>query len=225
MILTAMQGLMAAGGGGGGSDPYWANVVSLLHFDDSGDPWKDEKGIVWSANGAPALDVSNKKFGASSILLNGSSYLSAADAGFAFGTGDFTIEAWWYDGGNANNGIFSNRLASTHAGTVGLAAISGSGYYVQNNDSATLASVGVPVFSFGHVALSKISGVIRFFNNGVLGGTYADTRNLTDATFFLGAYYSASFCLYGNIDEFRVTKGVGRYLSNFTPPASAFPNS
>jgi hypothetical protein len=48
-------------------------------------------------NGSARLDTSIKKFGASSLYLDGnSSYLSVSDGpDFDFGTGDFTVDFWW----------------------------------------------------------------------------------------------------------------------------------
>lgn len=211
---------------GAGGDPHWANVVSLLHFDDPGDPWKDEKGVIWTANGSPVLDTTNKKFGASSLGLNGSSHLSASDAGFAFGTGDFTLECQLLNGGNANKGVMSTVLSGAHTGAVGLAIESGTRYFVQNNNTSTQSAATTIPASFQHVAVVRASGQIRLYQNGNLLGTFiADTRNLTATNFYLGGYFSTSFRMLGNIDEVRITAGVARYTANFTPPTAAFPNS
>lgn len=83
------------GGGGGGTDPYWANVSSLLHFDGSGATLVDEKGKTWTCNGGATQSTSSPIVGTASALFGTSSsdYIySQSSSDFAFGTGDFTIE-------------------------------------------------------------------------------------------------------------------------------------
>jgi len=41
----------------------------------------------------------------------------------------------------------------------------------------------------------------------------------------IGGYYNTSYLYQGYLDELRITKGVARYTSNFTPQTSEFPNS
>src|SRR5690606_34123168 len=79
------------------TDPYWSSVSSLLHFNGSNGSttFTDEKGVGWTASGDAEISTAQSKFGGSSLSLDGTGdWLDASNAGFTFGTGDFTIEAW-----------------------------------------------------------------------------------------------------------------------------------
>jgi hypothetical protein len=84
-----------------------------------------------------------------------------------------------------------------------------------------------------HVAVSRVSGQIRLFINGIMQGlpvADANTYFAATATTALmtqrdngGAV--ANTGMLGWLDEFRLTKGVGRYTANFAPPTAAFPRN
>ena len=90
------------GGGGGARDPYFSNVVSLMHFDGANGSkvFTDQiAGRTWTNFGTDiAISTAQSKFGGAS--LNGgninSNYLvsDTPASDFTFGTGDFTIELW-----------------------------------------------------------------------------------------------------------------------------------
>jgi hypothetical protein len=69
------------------------------------------------------------------------------------------------------------------------------------------------------------------FIDGVQYGTTAtDSTNMTGSTVALqigclpyGLPTRYHF-LNGRFDDIRISKGVGRYIANFTPPTSAFSN-
>lgn len=81
--------------------------------------------------------------------------------------------------------------------------------------------------TWAHVALSRVSGTTRLYVDGIEKGSWADSTNYLTAPLRIGrsAFASASAEDFsGQVDEFRVTKGIGRYSANFTVPASAYPN-
>ena len=64
--------------------------------------------------------------------------------------------------------------------------------------------------------------------NGVLQTATATSINsLPRSQFLMGsASNNASTTgINGYLDDFRITKGVARYIANFTPPTSAFPHA
>lgn len=90
---------------------------------------------------------------------------------------------------------------------------------------------GLPVFyPWMHVALCRASNNWRIFVDGVQSGvTVGSSINLDNSASAIlqsGSYNSTRNSSEGSAfyyDSIRVTKGVGRYVSSFTPPVSAFP--
>lgn len=229
------------GGGGGPTDPYWANVTSLLHFDaaDGSTTFTDQKGVTWSRGSSNAeIDTAESKFGGSSLFSNTTGYLGAPTAGnFDFGTGDFTVECWIKPSTVASfQTIFSHR--SGGGGNDGLTFRITNGGVLQAFRAAGLnimtGTTTLSTTAFHHVALSRVGNTWRIFLDGVQEGSNAglsgvDVSTGASATSYIGVYGAFGLTTErlssGWIDDFRVTKGVGRYASGFTPPAAAFPDS
>src|SRR6185369_6387378 len=96
------------------------------------------------------------------------------------------------------------------------------------------ASVTSSTAVWYHCVLTRSGSTLRMFINGSLVGTSSFGgigRTLTINT-SLGAYYSspgnigATGAAYytGFTDDVRITPGVARYITNFTPPIFPHPN-
>ena len=148
-------------------------------------------------------------------------YLSVpANSAFNLGTGDFTVECWVYRntsttgyetmlGFDTTGGllfeIYQNEL---DFGVRGTANVLGSGVIVPSNQ-------------WVHLAITRQSGVVRYFQNGILtytySGTYA-TYNFTNNTPALISGYSIpGGQLNGYISNLRLVNGTALYTSTFTP--------
>ena len=227
---------------GGGGDPYWSNVVSLLHFDgtDGSTAFTDQKGIAWTANGNAQLDTAASAFGSASLLLDGAGDFvkSTTDAALGFPTGDFTIEGWFRRGSlGTDQGIY---VRGSLAGGFNQWSLSHAIYFNANNKLSfriytgsntviiTTAAAVTDTAAFHHFAMCAVGSTLYAFFDGVLVGTAAYTSHNNESTWSsvvgsFGAEWGIHFN--GRIDEIRVTKGVGRYTANFTPPTEAFPDS
>jgi hypothetical protein len=101
----------------------------------------------------------------------------------------------------------------------------------QNNGGANdvAASAEITMNSWHHIACVRSSGTTLLFVDGVLAGSSSLNPYTTSSNpLYIAAGNSQSYgSMYfwdGYIDELRITKGVARYTSTFTPPTQAFPN-
>lgn len=209
-----------------GTDAYWANVKALLRFDTS--VTADLTGRTWTANGAPAVNTSIKKYGTGALGLNGSSDVrSAIPSGEALGTMDFTLEGWVYRTGSGTQAIFqivdgTRRLSFYFTSSANLnfySSSSPSGVQIASGMSAAPAT-------WTHVALCRASGAFQVFLNGVASAQSSGAINsisIGAGTLYIGQNGSNAEFFSGCIDEVRFTVGVARYTGNFTPPDAPFP--
>lgn len=213
-------------------DAYWNSVTSLLHFDGG---TTDEAGRSWTAGVSATVDLTQHKFGVGSLKLAGgvNSYLHSTAAPIAaLGTGDRTVEFWiqgpglpvgWYlfDTGTGNHVVMQINTAGRLAYYDPIANTGSTAY---NNGPANTLSMNST--GWHHVAFSQNSGTVRAYFDGIQWGTATTTYNDTSQDYWLGIYGGggSQYAFTGWMDEVRVTKGVGRYLTDFDPPAQAFPS-
>lgn len=224
--------------GGGGGDPYWSNVVSLLHFNgtNGSTTYTDEKGLTWTSNGANiALSTTSPKFGSASLAITGTnSYAETpSTTAFEFGTGDFTIEGWLNPNAYSNNpNIISNRNSSNGI-TLRISSAGKLQFFPGTGSFIITGTTTVSTGAWTHFALTRQGTTNRIFLGGNLEASGSNSTNYTIAagmasTTRIGySTNSGSFAERwdGKLDEMRTTKGVCRYTASFTPPTAAFPNS
>ena len=193
-----------------------------------------------SAGGGILSDAGVSKYGASSLLFNGTSNFArfgAADH-FSFGTGDFTISFWVKTTQSVTGQASFPRIISPWgalnlAGTLQLWY--GSGSPTSTIDAIELAApTGLPVTvstvdavndgNWHHVAFARQAGTSRSFLDGVLKQSAADTNSYTRLAtegFLIGsrADFNALTFFSGNLDDLHISN-VARYTATFTPPAS-----
>ena len=198
---------------------------SVAGFLTNADVARTVKTIAVSGNAQ--LSTVEKKFGASSLLLDGTGDFAsiASNVDFGFGTGNFTIEGWVYKNSASQMILFDQRTSGTAQFSLYVESSAAGNLRLFVNGSYVLTSSNtVPTGAWTHVAISKSSGVTRFFINGTVStNTYSDSNNYgTTKPLNIGASWSGSTGWNGYIDEFRITKGLARYTTTFTPSTTAF---
>lgn len=228
-------------------DRYFRETSLLLHGDgvDGAQVVTDSslRVKVPTISGAVAIDTDQSKYGGSSIFFPGTTadYLEyTRDADYDFGTGDFTIEFWvrlsGYSPGYA--GAYRACIAATYRGggaapsgwQVGIdgTASSFTGINVYTGATTLTFAQSFSLNTWYHVAISRASGTVRAFVDGVLIGSVANSDNFTAASDIthplrIGRLNDATYLyqLTGHLDDFRITKGVARYTSGFVPARCA----
>lgn len=220
-------------------DPFWNKTVLACHFDgvDSSTSFVDEKGHTLTANGNAQLTTTSPRFGTACATFDGASdYISIATANatdFNFGTGDFTIECFvklaamptsdaWPTAWSSHMGVVCKGVPSSASGynfIIGTTQI-----MWNNNDTAVgKGAHGMTTGVWYHIAVSRESGTLRTFVDGVLKGS--STGITSDYTYaqplLIGTETGEGAWLNGQLDDLRITKAA-RYTANFTPDTSAF---
>ena len=161
-------------------------------------------------------------------LFNGTSsyvYYPASNLAFQFGTGDFTIECWFYWNGTAPSDtnqytLFSN-IVSTDNATWDLQYYSGNwrfvgwaANFVQGSGSSFIGS------SWNHIAVTRSGTTGTIWLNGTnVGSNSAFSTNLGTITGTPKIGYNGYNNYWnGYISNLRVTKGLAVYTGNFTIP-------
>ena len=217
--------------GNGGTGTYRARPAStnlMIHgnvgtgtsFEDS----SPSKHTI-TTSGNTTHSAAQSKFGGGSVYFDGTGdYLTIADhADWTFGTGDFTIDLWIYpttigSGGNKNYvGTNPNQyltFASNNSG--GLLFYIGDGSWI----SVPAATSDVVVNdAWQHVAVTRVSGTVYLFHNGVLITSRSQTDSIDPPNIEIGAYGGGASDLFvGYMDEVRITKGTALWTAAFTPP-------
>ena len=178
-----------------------------------------------TAAGNAAVSATQSKFGGSSIAFDGTGdYLSiATDTDYGFGTGDFTIEGWFYKTTTATQYLFDTRTTLNENSVAVQSNGSGSLRLFVNGVFVLTSSNAHTNNAWNHLAISRASGVTRFFINGVVStATYTDATNYgTTKPLVVGAQYNGTTAFAGYIDDFRVSN-TARYTATFTPTTTAF---
>ena len=182
------------------------------------------------------ISTAESKFGGSSAYFDGGDYLQMSSSGFDFGTGDFTIEFWQKlnSASIAVNNQYGILQTSDQAGGFKTSYTSGIlvAFGVNGNGSITSNVAGTSITSsagvltadsWEHIAITRYSGTVEVFVNGAQVATGSASSAISGENLVIGGYYNTSYTSNGYVDNFRITKGVARYTSNFSVPTAAFP--
>ena len=201
------------------TEQYAANVSALLNFNGNLD---EATGKTVTTTGG--LTYSDGLSSTQAVVFDGASTAVLASDTSLDLPGDFTIEAWIRpDAISGFQGIAARRnFGGTdsvgdwvlYINTLGIVEFADLG----NNDyKQTSVSVGADVWT--HVAVARSGTNVQVFLNGVskaaftMSTDFSSTEDLTLGLASTGSHFD------GRMEDFRVTKGVARYTSDFTPPA------
>jgi predicted nucleic acid-binding Zn ribbon protein len=204
--------------------------TQLLTCTNKNDIWDASTGNLLTKAGNTTASNTQRQFTSSSaIYFDGSGdYLTFAPGSrFAFGTGDFTIECWVYlDSSIVDQHIIDARNSSQTTNWVfGWAAGTSNGTlgYYTGSTTMTMGS-SWQTNRWYHLAVTREGTTLKGFVDGAQVNSITDSRNynVSPTTSYIGDRYSATNQFTGYIQDLRVTKGLARYTSNFTPPTVEF---
>jgi len=180
--------------------------------------------------GNAQISTSVKKYGTGSMSFDGTGdYLTIPYNQFMnFGTGDFTIEGWFYLNSFANQYYVLGGTWTTGTSDEWLIQIENNGSlrFLTTANTSFFATSLIKTGTWYHFAASRNAGVIKAYINGTAFATIANTNSIgsTSKVLNIGQQPGGTWPWNGYVDDWRISKGVGRYPYNFTPPTAEFPN-
>jgi hypothetical protein len=216
-----------------------ANTQLLLNFTNAGVIDSTMQNNIETVGDAK-ISTTQSKFGGSSLAFDGTGdYLNIPNSpNLSLSTGNYTIEGWFYTTDNTQTQtiVWLNGNTASYAGVrFGVSGSGGVQLYIGDNGTgpwyANSGNIGtVANNTWYHFAVSKSSTNVKVFLNGTQIGTtytapataFAGTLNYVGALNYADQGSPVFRAMIGYIDDLRITKGLARYTSNFTPPVSEF---
>lgn len=214
---------------------------ALLHFDgaDTSTTFTDETLKTWTANGNAQIDTAQFVFGTASGLFDGTgdNITTPDQADWRLDQGadankwtiDFRVR-FATDPGTGVVGLLQQRVDNNNRWDFSL-----------ENNQLRFISVAAGVVNIQidnawnpaattwyHIAIVKngTAGYMVFVNGAQIGSTQTDTSTLANlaAILTVGQETTAggTFGLNGWLDELRISSGIARWTTNFTPPTAAY---
>ena len=206
------------------------NTQLLLNFTNGGIIDNTAKNVLETVGNAQ-ISTSVKKFGTGSFYTgatSGSHYLRLpAHPFYQFGTESFTIEGWFQPLLGGNERTFYAHGLNTTGGMALFVGTGGVRFRAMGQNDLSYATT-ISDSTFTHIAFVRDGNTRRIFINGTQVASDTLSFNVSDNVITdIGASAqnaSDSFKYYGYIDDLRITKGIARYTTTFTPPTAAFPD-
>ena len=186
----------------------------------------DNRTITFSGSNAN-ISTAQSKFGGSSLYIGGDGSKIEIGANGLDATGDFTFECWVYDTSVDNYPQLAiNSSSNGFFLYLGNGATSGSNKVLRhwNGGVVTNFSTELPQSQWYHFALVRSGSTVKLYIDGT-----ADSTTRTDSgTYLMGQSSTLTIGADGQgndfrgyINDLRITNGLARYTTNFTPPTSA----
>jgi hypothetical protein len=221
-------------------DVYYPQTSLLMHFNGTNGSTtmtdNSKNNVTVTATNGAAISTAQSKFGGSSVLFDGTNdYLTTnTNANLALESENFTIEGWFYfiDGVNnslrpvlgnysaySSNSIYFGKHSS-YGGKMALWL----GNYSSN--AALLADpTALTNNQWIHFAIVRNGSNWTMYRDGVSVATATYSGVTSTTNFFYIGTSGDGYYFQGYIDDLRVTKGIARYTSNFTPSTTQFLDS
>ena len=173
---------------------------------------------------APTETYSASTIGGSAYFDGTGDYLTVpTTTALSFGTGDFTVECWVYKTVAENASIIDTRVNPGGA-TPWALYVDGSNFPYFYDATVYTSSVAITLNAWVHIAVTRASGTLKIFVNGVQGFSATVTTNLDrTAGAFIGVVANTaapSAYWKGYISNLRIVKDTAVYTANFTPPTA-----
>jgi hypothetical protein len=195
-----------------------------------------------SVNGDAQISTAvNTPFGTGDGVLafdgSGDTLTAPTNDIFEVNADDFTLEAWVYvlsyPGNYASVADYArDSVVNTqdYCWVFGLRN-DGSVYFDSSNNTTAFLQIlsgttQIPQLTWSHIAVTREGDTFRTFANGQVVATSVKSGAIftpSSSILKVGRLGASLNPFDGYISNLRITKGVARYTSNFTPPTAPFP--
>lgn len=211
------------------------NTKLMLHMDgiDGSTSFIDSSfsGHTVTPTGNTHIEADSSKFGGASGFFDGSGdYLTIPDSSdWDFGAGDFTIDFWAFNGdtslgeGPQSQGIITRRDNNL---IQSFAILKDSGemrFRASATGSIWDVVLGMGTFddSWHHYSVVRDGDVFTTFKDGLSQNSTTSNITLMDETGHMMIGFH-QIKLNGYLDEVRISKGIARWTTDFTPSTEAY---
>ena len=156
------------------------------------------------------------------VSASSQSLTVATNAAFTYGTGDFTIECWFYlNSTGAIQYLIDQRNSGTATAIIPTLYIDASNFlvYFVNGAVRIQGATALSSSTWYSVSVSRTSTSTKMFLNGTQeGSTYSDSNNYAASRVVIGSNAAtAGSYLNGYISNIRLSKGFAYYTTTYTP--------
>lgn len=176
-----------------------------------------------TTGGTASVDTSQSVFGGGSLRLGTNAYLTTpTSTDFDFGTGDFTAEAWIRFNTIMSDNYFFGRSVG-NAFDIRYNKVLGGINVLLNGASYTFAW-SPNTATWYQLLVSRNATNLRSLINGTqIGATQTSSDDINPGTeLVVGANANKNTFFDGWMDEIRLSKGIARYVANFTTLAAEY---
>ena len=165
------------------------------------------------------------KYGNSSMAFDGTGDYLKVLGTMPTLSADFTIEFWYYQNTTGQyDSLFTTVYAYATANSLRIST-------GPSNNTLNVASGPSAIFTSNtafsnttwlHIALVRSGSTMTLYQNGVSVGSATNTQSFISSDFTIGDTSGAGspYYLDGYMQDLRVTNGLARYTTTFTPPAA-----
>lgn len=197
--------------------------TQLLTCTNKHEIWDAAAGTRFQIDGDATTQSTTTKYAGSNLSLDG----TGDDIQYSHGqlTGDFTIEGWFYNTtGDTAKSISSNAFGSANGHLIWIQDSKLNWRLYASNSAQTNKESGsatINTDTWYHFALVRSGSTVTMYVDGTSdqSATFSDPLGNTGSDWIIGSYNAGYFG--GYIEDFRITDGLARYTSNFTPPTAA----
>lgn len=211
-------------------DPYFSNVGLFLPPNGSFADLSNFKLPYTTSGTAVAITSSTFPFGTQSISFGGTGlleYPATAGGPIDLSGGTWTIELWVNSASPPSEYALLAIGGSPIPLRVLLQKTGGAGEIAVtlNGNTGSSATDSVLFNTWTAIAVVSVGYTAQIYVNGVASGSAFGWANdpFTTNTLYVGGNNDGTLELNGYLANVRITKGIARYTSNYTPAAITFP--